>query len=137
MAPAEVVRGADLIITALGAEGPQTRDQLRRRLSGAGLPTDGQALVHLLAVASSTGAVVRGPVVGAEQAFVAVADWIGPAPRALGREQALARLATRYLAGHAPAGPRTWPSGPGISLGDARQGARPSPARSSPPARAW
>jgi hypothetical protein len=60
--------------------------------------------------------------VGGDQAFVAVPDWTGPAPKALDGEEALARLARRYLAGHAPAGPADLAKWAGISLGDARKG---------------
>ncbi|MGI8807738.1 MAG: hypothetical protein ACR2KK_07850 [Acidimicrobiales bacterium] len=43
---------------------------------------------------------VRGSMVGKEQAFVSASRWLGPAPPVLDRPVALARLARRYLAGH-------------------------------------
>ena len=69
-------------------------------------PTAGQALVHVLLAATLRGHVVRGPMRGAEHAFVAVSDWLGDAPEPLDRPDALARLARRYLAGHGPADAR-------------------------------
>jgi hypothetical protein len=48
-------------------------------LDRAGVPTAGQALVHVLFLATLRGLCVRGPVVGKEQAFVLVEDWL-PAP---------------------------------------------------------
>lgn len=114
-------RGVDLITKAV-AEGPQTREQLRRRLAAAGVPTAGQAVVHILGVASAQGAVLRGPLVGADHAFVGVEQWLGPAPAAVGRDEALARLARRYLDGHAPAGPDDLAKWAGIPLGEARAG---------------
>ena len=111
-----------MIINTLAETAPQPREQLRRLLRDHGVPTDGQAIVHILVVATATGAVVRGPMAGADQAFVAVPHWVGPAPKAVDREEALARLARRYLAGHAPAGAPDLAKWAGLPLGDARQG---------------
>jgi len=118
----QAVRGVELIVKAVTDDGPQTREQLRRRLETAGVPTAGQALVHLLGVASTQEAVVRGPMIGAEHAFVAVEHWLGPAPPVLDRGEALATLVRRYLSGHAPAGPADLAKWAGIPLGDARAG---------------
>ena len=118
----QAVRGVDRIAEAVTADGPQTRSQLRQRLQASGVPSSGQALVHLLAVASSQGAVLRGPMVGAEQAFVSVEQWLGPAPPTLNREEALATLARRYLSGHAPGRPEDLAKWAGITLSDARSG---------------
>ena len=118
----QAVRGVELIAKAVADDGPLTREQLRQRLETAGVPTAGQALVHLLGVASAQGAVLRGPMVGAEHAFVAVDQWLGPAPPALDREEALAVLARRYLDGHAPGRPEDLAKWAGITLGDARVG---------------
>ena len=41
--------------------------------------TEGQALVHLLVLASLRGIAVRGPMAGGEQAFVHAEDWLGSA----------------------------------------------------------
>jgi Winged helix DNA-binding domain len=64
--------------------------------------------------------VIRGPMRGAEHAFVAVSDWLGDAPEPLDRSDALARLARRYLAGHGPADAPDLARWAGITLGDAR-----------------
>jgi hypothetical protein len=112
----DAVRAVDLIGGAV-AEGPQTRDALKARLSAAKVPTAGQALVHILFAATLAGLVVRGPG-GAD--FVSVADWLGPPPPPLTRDQALARLASRYLVGHAPAEPKDLAKWAGMSLGAAR-----------------
>jgi hypothetical protein len=118
----EAVRGVAVIAEAVADEGPQTREQLRRRLTAAGIPTAGQALVHILGVASAQGIVVRGPMVGAEHAFVGAEQWLGAVPPAVDREEALATLARRYLDGHAPAGPDDLAKWAGISRRDARAG---------------
>jgi hypothetical protein len=100
---------------------------LRACLDAAGIPTAGQALVHVLAAATFQGHVVRGPMVGNDQAFVSVDAWLGPAPPALDRADALARLAARYLAGHAPASAEDLARWAGITLADARRGLASAP----------
>ncbi len=115
----EARRGVDAVVEALQTGGPQTRAELRRHLDSARIPTAGQALVHIRVAASLCGEIVRGPVVGAEHAFVAVADWLGDPPEPMERSDALARLALRYLAGHGPAGPSDLAKWAGLTLGDA------------------
>jgi hypothetical protein len=112
-------RGVRVIVSALERDGPRTRDQLRAPLDRAGVPTEGQALVHLLLRASLDGRVVRGPFVDGTQAYVLTSDWIGPvAP--FDRDRALAELARRYLAGHGPADDRDLARWSGLPLRDAR-----------------
>jgi hypothetical protein len=118
---AQADRGVQTVVDAVG-EGPQTRAALRPRLDAAGVPTKGQALVHVLMAATLRGEVVRGPVVGGDQAYVGVRAWLGAAPDPLDREEALARLARRYLAGHGPADHRDLARWAGITVGDARRG---------------
>lgn len=112
-------RGVATIGRALAEEGPLTRLQLRDRLERAAVPTAGQALVHLLMLASLRGLVVRGPMVGRQHAFVLVRDWLGEQRRP-DRNSALAELARRYLAGHGPAGERDLARWAGLPLRDAR-----------------
>lgn len=112
-------RGVEVVAAAV-AEGPQTRGELKRRLDEAGVPTAGQALVHLLVAATLRGHVVRGPMVGGDQAFVEVTGWLGAPPERVEREELLARLARRYLAGHGPADDRDLARWAGIPLRDAR-----------------
>jgi hypothetical protein len=119
--PADADRGARVIERSLAADGPLTRAELRERVAAAGVRTDGQAMVHLLALATLRGLTVRGPMRGGEQAFVLVRDWLGPPPPPMDREQALGLLARRYLAGHAPAGDRDLAKWAGLPLGDARR----------------
>ena len=121
VSPAQAERGVDVVALAV-ADGPQTRTQLRDRLNAAGVPTSGQALVHVLVAASLRGHIVRGPMVGGEQAFVAVAGWLGDPPKPLDRDEALARLARRYLAGHGPADAHDLAKWAGVPLGQSRRG---------------
>lgn len=119
--PAAAERAVEVIGRSLADHGPLTRDQLRDRIARAGVRTEGQALVHLLVLASLRGLTVRGPMVGRHHAYVLARDWLGetkPVPR----ERALAELARRYLAGHAPADARDLAKWSGLPLRDARAG---------------
>jgi len=99
-------------------------DRLHGRVSIAlrQYPIVGQAIVHILVAAMLGGLVVRGPMVGQDQAFVSTEGWLGSPPPAIERAQALARLASRYLAGHAPASANDLAHWAGITLREARQG---------------
>jgi len=121
VAPAVGERAVATIERALADEGPLTRVQLRERLEAAGVPTEGQALIHLLFLASLRGVAVRGPMVGKQHAYVRLDDWIEPA-RPAERDRALAELARRYLVGHAPADDRDLARWAGLPLRDARAG---------------
>jgi hypothetical protein len=149
--PNAAERGVAAIERALAREGPLDRGQLRERIAAAGVRTEGQALVHLLMLATLRGLTVRGPMLGTRHAYVLVRDWLGEsAPIERGR--ALAELARRYLEGHGPAEDRDLARWSGLPLRDARAGLgaiaselrwredgllelarRPSPARLPPP----
>jgi hypothetical protein len=120
--PGAADRGVAVIERSLAREGPLTRAQLRDRIAAAGVRTEGQALVHVLVLASLRGITVRGPVTDGEQAFVLVRDWLGPPPAAIGRDRALAELARRYLVGHGPATDRDLAKWSGLPLRDVRRG---------------
>ena len=114
-------RGVETIERALAEEGPLTGAQLSERLDAAGVPTAGQAFIHLMFLAALRGIVVRGPMVGKQHAYVLVRDWLGP-QKPVDRDAALAELARRYLAGHGPADDRDLARWAGLPLRDARAG---------------
>jgi hypothetical protein len=118
---AQASRGVALVRDAVRDDGPQTRGALRDLLEHAGVPTSGQALVHLLVRATIEGLIVRGPLVAGEQAFVGVEQWLGSQPT-VDRGAALAELAGRYLVAHGPAADVDLARWAGITLGDARRG---------------
>ena len=120
--PHDAERAVGVIERSLGADGPLTRAELRERVATAGVRTQGQAMVHILVLATLRGLIVRGPMRGAEQAFVLVRDWLGAPPQPMDRGQALGLLARRYLAGHGPAADRDLAKWAGLPLGDARRG---------------
>jgi hypothetical protein len=121
VSPAAAERGVAIVQRALAAEGPLARTDLRERLAAKKVPTAGQALVHILLLASIRGVTVRGPMIGREQAYVLVRDWLGK-PARVDRDGALAELARRYLRGHGPAGDRDLAKWAGLPLRDARAG---------------
>jgi hypothetical protein len=114
-------RGVAVIERSLSDEGPLDRHRLRERLEAADVPTKGQALVHVLMLASLRGLTVRGPMADGRHAYVLVRDWLDD-PRPVDRDRALAELARRYLAGHGPAGERDLARWAGLPLRDARAG---------------
>jgi Winged helix DNA-binding domain len=120
--PDAAERGVRVIERSLARDGPLTRPQLRDRLDAAGVRTAGQAIVHILALATFRGLIVRGPVQGRDQAFALVRDWLETPPGPMDRDRALALLARRYLAGHGPAADRDLAKWAGLPLGDARRG---------------
>jgi hypothetical protein len=119
--PDSAERGVKAIERSLSEEGPLTRHQLRERIAAVGVHTEGQAIVHLLLLASLRGLIVRGPIVGSQHAFVLVREWLGDSPP-VDRDRALAELARRYLVGHAPAGERDLAKWSGLALRDVRVG---------------
>ena len=123
VSPAQAERGVEAIARLLADRGPSTRDEIKVALEQAGIPTAGQATVHLLLAATRAGLIVRGPMRGSSQSFVTVADWLGDdAGPPADEGAALAELARRFLAGHGPASDRDLARWAGITLGRARRG---------------
>ena len=96
--PARCERAIAVIARALADEGPLTRAQLVERTG-----IEGQPFVYVAFAAAHRGVLVRGPLVGRQQAYVRAEDWIGPPPRGIDRDASLAELARRYLAAFGPA----------------------------------
>ncbi len=119
--PHAAERGVAVIERTLAEEGPLDRETLRARVAAAGIRTQGQAFVHLLALASIRGLIVRGPLLGGKHAFALVRDWLGESSP-VDRDRALAELARRYLTGHGPASDGDLARWAGLPLRDARAG---------------
>lgn len=121
VSPEQARRGVELVSEAV-KQRPMGREELRALLTEAGVPTQRQAFVHVLFAASLEGLLLRGPVLASgEQAFVDPVDWLGPPPPEPDADEALARLAVRYLAGHAPATAADLAAWAGTTLGAARR----------------
>lgn len=104
--PALAERGVAVIVDEIDAHGPRTREELRAALDAAGVPTRGQALVHVLLAATLQHRIVRGPVRGTEHCLVRAEHWLAEPAAVPDRDGALAMLARRYLAAHGPASDR-------------------------------
>jgi len=117
---ADADRGVAVVGKALAAAGPLTRPKLAELISAAGLPA--AAALHVMMLASLRGIAVRGPMIGAQHAYVHVREWLGAPPPEPEPGVALAWLARRYLAGHGPASDRDLAKWAGIPLGQARRG---------------
>jgi hypothetical protein len=124
VSPSQADRGVAIIEAALAANGPMTRAELREMVQAADVPVVGQAMVHILFLSALRGLTIRGPVIGRDQGFVLVRDWLAEPPRMRDRDTALSELARRFLAGHGPANERDLAKWVGITLGDARRGLR-------------
>jgi hypothetical protein len=113
-------RGRDALHTVLTNETPLTRAEVVARLAGHGLSLDpkSQAPAHLMAYAAMTGLVHRGPDAAKDEPTYELAPTAQPLPA----EEALARLATRYLAGYGPATEADLAAWSGLPLGQARTG---------------
>ncbi len=117
--PEAAEKAVGIIERALASSGPLSRDELRDRVAAAGIRTEGQAIVHTIALASFRGLIVRGPIVGTQHCYVLTREWLGDPPT-FDRARALAELARRYLAGHGPATARDLGKWVGLSLTDSR-----------------
>jgi hypothetical protein len=121
VSPEQAALGVDTVVREV-AEAPRTRDELRVALDAAGVPTKGQALVHVLLAATLEHRLIRGPVRDGEHCMVLAEQWLGAAPPPLDRPEALARLARRYLEGHGPSSDRDLAMWAKLPLRDARAG---------------
>jgi hypothetical protein len=122
--PGDADRAIAIIERALADDGPLTRGELADRVAARGIRTDGQAMPHLLMLAALHGIAVLGPLRGDVQAFALARDWLGAPPKPPARDAALAELARRYLAAHAPAEAADLAAWAGLPLRDARAGLR-------------
>ncbi len=109
------------VTQALANRGELTRTQLADELRGRGISGSGQMLMILLAHAELGGLICSGRVAGGEHTYALMGERV-PAPRRLGRAEALAELALRYFTGHGPATERDLAYWATLTLTDVRAG---------------
>lgn len=115
-------RADHLIRRALAAHGPLTRAELTEHLTTLGFPPDGQAPFHLIRHAALTGILCHGPQRASEATYVLLNDWLPPTGRFRWEgDAALAELARRYLAAHAPAALEDFATWSGLPVAWARR----------------
>jgi hypothetical protein len=118
-------RALRAIETVLRDTAPLTRAALIERLADEGVHAGpGQAPAHLLMYAAMRGLICRGvdttgPASRAEPTYVLLDEWVTGGDR-LGRDEALAELARRYLTGHGPAGVRDFLAWSGLPAADGK-----------------
>jgi hypothetical protein len=103
---------------ALAGQGPLTKPELGERLAGLGLPAQGQAIVHLAALAAREGLVVLGPERAGKPTYVHAADWLGAPLPTEPPDGALRELVVRYRRAHDPAEPADLAAWSGLGLRD-------------------
>src|SRR5690606_15082271 len=101
------------------ADAPLTRKEIGAALAERGVELKGQALGHVTMSAELDQVVTTGPRRGSWDTFVPYASRI-PATQ-IDRDEALVRLATMYLAGHAPATARDFAWWAGLTVTDAKR----------------
>jgi winged helix DNA-binding protein len=114
-------RAVTAVAHALAGRGQLTRAQLAEELRERGIRGSRQMLMILLAHAELDGLICSGQVTGGEHTYALMGER-GPAPRRLGRAEALAELALRYFTGHGPATERDLAYWATLTLTDVRAG---------------
>lgn len=113
------------LIDALTGGGALGRTDLLARWTAAGVGVTGGRGYHLLALFAHERLTCLGPLLGTDQAFVLLDEWV-PNHRRLGRDldrdEALTELALRYLRSHGPASERDLARWAGLPLRDIRAG---------------
>jgi hypothetical protein len=112
--------GLRLLQEALEQQRELRRPEVTWLLKAHNLPSEGQAPVHLIYRAALEGRLCLGPDRDGQPTYVPFETWLGE-PQSLAPEEALAKIARRYLAAYAPAGPKDLASWSGLKLGQARE----------------
>lgn len=110
-----------VVLETLAAAPDRTREQVSEALAAAGHAPGGQALMILLADLELQQLVVSGRPRDGTHTYARFADRV-PAPRRLDREEALAEIVRRYLAGHGPATVADLAYWATLTVGDVRRG---------------
>jgi hypothetical protein len=115
------VKAMGLIHRFLLNEGPLTRAELAEKLSRKGIPTEGQAAYHLMRRAALEGVICFGPDNQGESTYVLIATWLR-SDESSGYDDAIAKLARRYLEAYGPARPDDMATWSGLSMTKTREG---------------
>lgn len=97
-------KGLEVIRKILSESQPKPRAEISGLLKRRGIPTEGQAIYHLLRLAGLEGLVCFGPDLDGEPTYVLFEDWVRSISQAH-PEQPEAEFARLYLTAHGPAGP--------------------------------
>jgi hypothetical protein len=114
-------RAADVFERVLSGGRAMTREELGVELRAAGFDATGLRLVYLVSRAEVDAILCSGPRRAGKQTFALVDERMPPTPERT-RDEALAELAGRYVAGHGPAQDIDLAWWSGLTLRDARRG---------------
>jgi hypothetical protein len=109
-----------VIEKGLRSGAPMRRTAIYALLEAHSISTAGQRGLHLLWGLAHEGVLCFGPRDGKQPTFVLLEAWV-PQAKALPRDEALAELARRYLAGHGPASVRDFAWWSGLAAAEARR----------------
>jgi len=108
-----------IIAEVLGGNNYLTRQELKEVLTNQGIETDVQRLAHILMWAELEGLICSGPRRGKQLTYALLEERVKKA-KILSREQALAKLAFNYFAGHGPAQVKDFSWWSGLTVKDAK-----------------
>lgn len=108
----------EVLTEALRGGGCMTRGACVQLLVEAGIHTAPEHGYHILLYASELGVTCMGPQEGKEQTFVLLDEWVSD-PLHMGRDEALAVLALRYVRSHGPVTRHDLARWTGLTVGDA------------------
>lgn len=114
------MRGLRILHDQLDQQDLLTRADIRKSLSAHGIPSAGQATIHLIQLAALHGLLCYGPNQGSEPTFVRMEGWVERGD-ILPPEQALVELVRRYLAAYSPAAAEDFSAWSGLPLRRARE----------------
>ncbi len=117
LSEANLLRAVDIIRERLTTDGALTRKELANHLIQSGIPTEGQALIHLIRHAALLGVVCYGPYRGSKETFML----LDLEPPDMDEQQLWDEMARRYLSAYGPAQPEDLAKWSGLSINKARR----------------
>jgi hypothetical protein len=116
---ATCARGIRQMEAALAEGSPLTRGEIAAKLTPHGIRLEGQATIHLIALAVLQGVVCHGPEREGEPTYVLAKEWMAGAGARLA-EDVMGELVRRYLAAYGPARPEDLAVWSGLPISEVR-----------------
>lgn len=116
-----LARCGEILRKELSGSGPVSRPDILGIIESHGIETGPHRGYHILVHHAQRGLVCLGPMIGKQQSFVLLDEWITN-PVQLSRSAALAELALRYFGSHGPATVHDFANWCNLPMADARAG---------------
>lgn len=116
-----LLRGDDILATALAGGLSRTRAELADTLHQAGISGDGLRMGYLLMHAELEGIICSGPRPGRQHTYALLDDRVAPTPD-LTRDEALSELCLRFFESHGPATIHDFTNWSSLTVADAKIG---------------